>query len=337
MVKDKNRRKVRPANKPSEMGHRMETSKRAGRAFVGTIHHRQAKRILKESKEKYRILLDNASDPVLIADVDGNLLEANKKAETLLGYTKEELMRMNITQIHPKEELEKVIHVFRGMRERKLSACSDTKVLRKDGKSVPVDITGTVIEYGGKKLMQGIFRDITEHKRTEEKLKKHREHLKRTVERRTAELRKSKEDLELKSKTLEELNTALKVLLHQREEDKKELEERFTSNVKKLVLPYVEKIKKANLDPQLYSYLSIMESNLNDLISPFLHTIQQLNLSHREIQVASLVKDGKTTKDISQVIGVAPAAIDYYRKNIRRKLNLDGKKINLHSFLQSIR
>jgi PAS domain S-box-containing protein len=335
MVKDNNKGKVQPVNGLSDLRHPTETSKRTGSSSVGTTYHKQA--MLKESEEKYRFLLDNASDPVLIADDDGNLLEANKNAERLLGYTTEELMRMNIAQIHPKEEFKKVIHVFRGIREKKLDTCNDTKVVRKDGRLVPVDITGTAIEYRGKKFMQGIFRDITEHKRMEEKLRSHRENLKRTVEKRTAELRKSKKDLELKSRTLEELNAALKVLLRQREEDRREMEERFTSNVKKLVLPYVEMIKKADLDAHLHSYLSIIESNLNELISPFLHSIQQLNLSPREIQVASLVKDGQSTKEISDIIGVAPSAIDFYRKNIRRKLHLHSKKQNLQSYLQSLR
>jgi DNA-binding CsgD family transcriptional regulator len=115
------------------------------------------------------------------------------------------------------------------------------------------------------------------------------------------------------------------------------LEGRFVSNIKKLVLPYVEKLKAAKLDPSHHSYLSIIESNLHELISPFLHTIQQLNFTPREIQVASLIKDGKTTKEISQVIGVASGAIEFYRKNIRKKLNLKSRKINLQSFLHSVK
>jgi PAS domain S-box-containing protein len=337
MVKGNKRDKKQLVNEFSGLCHEKEPSKTARVSAIDITHPKQAERILKKSDEKYRMLLDNASDAVLLADVDGNFLEGNKKAERLIGYTKEELTKMNVTQIHPEEELEKVMHVFRGMRESILDSCNDTKVVRKDGKLVSVDITGSAIEYGGRKLIQGIFRDITDHKQMEKRLRRHREQLKQKVEKRTAELRKSKEDLEIKSKTLEELNAALKVLLRQREEDRKDLEERFASNVKKLVLPYVEKMKKAEIDPHHHFYLSIIESNLNELISPFLHTIQQLNLTPREIQVASLIKDGKTTKEISEMIGVGPGAIDFYRKNIRRKLNLNRQKINLQSFLQSIK
>jgi PAS domain S-box-containing protein len=336
MTKDKHKSEVKPGNEASDLRQRTETSRRTGRSSAGTTHYEQPVMMPKGLGEKYPILLDIASVPILIANADGNILAANKKAEYCFGYKKKELIQMNITQIHPKEEFEKVMYVFRGMRERRLSTCHNTKVVRKDGRLIPVDITGSVIEYGGEKLIPGIFWDITEHKQMEEKLERQGKRLKRIVEERTAELRRSKEDLESKSRTLEGLNTALKVLLHRREEDRKEMEERFVSNVKQLVLPYVEEMKKGYPSPHHHSCLSIIESNLKELMSPFLHSVRQLNLSPREIQVASLIRDGKRTKEISDIIGVAPSAIDFYRKNIRRKLYLNNKKHNLQSYLQSL-
>ena len=146
----------------------------------------RAEERLRASEEKYRALLDNAADAILIADTDGNFLESNKKAEELLGYRKEELLGMNPTQIHPKEELEKVMHAFAAMAEGVSNSCSDTEVLTKDGRHIPVDITGAVIKYAGKTVMQGIFRDITERKQAEEALResevKHRNIYENAVE-----------------------------------------------------------------------------------------------------------------------------------------------------------
>jgi PAS domain S-box-containing protein len=141
----------------------------------------RAIKTLHDSEEKYRALLDNAADTVLIADMKGYFLEANKKAEELLGYTKKELLDMNIAQIHPEGELEKVMHVFREIMEGRSGSCFDTMVFRKDGKTVPVDITGSVIEYGGQKVAQGMFRDITERKQSEEKLKQTTEKLRKSL------------------------------------------------------------------------------------------------------------------------------------------------------------
>jgi DNA-binding CsgD family transcriptional regulator len=106
--------------------------------------------------------------------------------------------------------------------------------------------------------------------------------------------------------------------------------------VKRLVIPYVEKMKKDRLDPQQRSHLNVLETNLNEIVSPFLHTIQQLNLTPRETQIASLIKDGKTTKEIAKIVGVATSSIDSYRNNIRSKLGLNNKKVNLQSCLQSL-
>lgn len=86
------------------------------------------------------------------------------------------------------------------------------------------------------------------------------------------------------------------------------------------------------------AYLQIIETNLNNLISPFLIRLsaQYTHLSSREIQVAHLVKEGKTTKEIAEILGVSTKAIDLYRGGIRRKLGLKCKSTNLKSHLASL-
>jgi DNA-binding CsgD family transcriptional regulator len=145
-------------------------------------------------------------------------------------------------------------------------------------------------------------------------------------------------ELELQSQKLEETNTALRVLLKAREEDKRELEEKVLTNVKELVTPYLSYLKKAGLDTRQKAYLEIVESNLNDIISPFLHNISSkyLNLTPREIQVAALVKEGKATKEIAEILNLSLNAVDFHRKNIRGKLGLTNKKANLRSHLLSL-
>jgi DNA-binding CsgD family transcriptional regulator len=158
------------------------------------------------------------------------------------------------------------------------------------------------------------------------------------LQREIAEQKKSRALLEAKSTSLEEINTALKILLRQREKERKDLEERFVSNVKELVLPYVEKIRSGGrLEAQQALCVGIIETNLNEIVSPMLQTIKRFNLSPRETQILSLIKDGKKTKEIAEIIGVASSSIDTHRNNIRTKLNLSNKKVNLQSYLQSNR
>lgn len=132
---------------------------------------KNAEKALKESEEKYYALMNQAGDAILLADINGNLFEANKKAEELLGYTKEEILNMHIAQIHPEEELERTINVFNEIVQKGRAFLNDGMVLKKDGKIVPVDITGNAIEYTGRKIIMGIFRDITERKQMEKALR----------------------------------------------------------------------------------------------------------------------------------------------------------------------
>jgi PAS domain S-box-containing protein len=141
------------------------------------IKRKQIEDTMRESEEKYHSLMDNASDAILLADMDGNILEVNRKAGELLGYTKDELMTMNFPMIHPSEELERTAEAFKEIILKGFTYLRDGIVLRKDGETVPVDITGSLIAYGDKLVAQGIFRDITERKRAEQEKRKIEEQL----------------------------------------------------------------------------------------------------------------------------------------------------------------
>ena len=136
---------------------------------------KKAEEALRASEEKYRSLLDNASDAIFLADVEGNLQEANKKAEELLGYSREEISGINISRIHPAEVFGKIKDIFNEIITKGSGYVNDISVLRKDGTIIPVDITGSLIERDGTKVLQGIFRDITERKQAEEELRKSEE------------------------------------------------------------------------------------------------------------------------------------------------------------------
>jgi DNA-binding CsgD family transcriptional regulator len=151
-------------------------------------------------------------------------------------------------------------------------------------------------------------------------------------------LRKSREALEEQKQSLEEANIALKVLLKQREDDKLELEKKVLSNVKELVLPYVEKLKNSRLRPKDKTLAEIIETHLNDIISPLLQKFShaRILLTPQEMQVASLVKDGRTSKEIADILNVSEATVNFHRKNLRDKFGIKGKQANLRSYLLSI-
>jgi len=140
-------------------------------ALRANAERQRAEEALRESEEKYRGLMDYSSDAILLGDLEGHLTEANRRAEELLGYTKEELLKMRYTQLHPPETLEAIGRTFNEIISTGSGQINETAVLRKDGTQVAVDITGSVIEYAGKKVAQGIFRDITARRKAEEALR----------------------------------------------------------------------------------------------------------------------------------------------------------------------
>jgi DNA-binding CsgD family transcriptional regulator len=151
-------------------------------------------------------------------------------------------------------------------------------------------------------------------------------------------LRKSQEELIEQTQSLEEANIAMKVLLKQREEDKLELEKKVLKNVKDLVLPYVEKLKNPRLKAKDRTLVDIIDTHLKDIISPLLQRFAnaKILLTPQEMQVASLVRDGKTSKEIADVLNVSETTVNFHRKNLRVKFGLRNKRTNLRSYLLTI-
>jgi PAS domain S-box-containing protein len=151
-------------------------------------------------------------------------------------------------------------------------------------------------------------------------------------------LNQTNEALMAQAENLETLNNALTVLLDRRDKDKEVLEEKVVSNIRELVLPYVETLKRSRLDPRQAMCISIVESNLQEIISPFLRKLstEYQGLTPKEIQVAALVKQGKTTKEIAELFNVSPRAVQFHRHNIRKKLGLKSSPTNLGTYLLSL-
>ena len=191
-----------------------------------------------------------------------------------------------------------------------------TELMGADGRDYEVLAT-PIQNPDGSMSAVGVVADITAWKRAEKALGE-----------REAELR-------IKTTGLDELNAALRVLLKRRNDDKTELEEKILVNVKQLVIPFLNEVRKRRLDSEQMGYLDLLESNLNDIISPFLRNLsaKYVNLTPTEIRVAYFIREGKTTKEIAELMALSPRTIETHRKKIRTKLGLDKKKENLRSHL----
>lgn len=171
-------------------------------------------------------------------------------------------------------------------------------------------------------------KNIKEQEKIIADLQKVRDELEQKVANRTSEI-------EQKNKKIEEMKIALNVLLQKNEEDAKQLGENVLFNVEKIISPYLEKLKlECNCASQIHVF-EIIQSNLNKITSSFAPANKDYHprLTPTQIQITNLIKQGHTTKEIASILHLSPSTISCHRQEIRRRLSLNNKKINLQAAL----
>jgi PAS domain S-box-containing protein len=312
------------AGKPTyeELEQRLRSSEEQVAMLQKTNHD------LKDSEEKYKTIFENANDLIVYTDVNGRFVDVNNRSYDLYGFNREDCIGKHFSEIGfiDPEETKRCQALFLDMLTEDSISKIGINALTIDKKPVFVEINSKLIKEDGTiKGILTIMRDITERRQAEEKLQQYHGRLKDIVKERTIEL--------------EEANAALKVLLKRREQDKTELEERILTNIKELVLGFLEKLKESNPNDIQKAYIDIIEYNLNDIITPFVQTLSSgyLNLTPTEIRIANLIKQDKTTKDIAEMLKMSSRTIDNHRYSIRKKLKLNNTKTNLTSHLLSFK
>jgi DNA-binding CsgD family transcriptional regulator len=109
----------------------------------------------------------------------------------------------------------------------------------------------------------------------------------------------------------------------------------MVSKAQKIIHPYLEKMEAGTLDEENRIYLSIIKSNLQELLSPYVSSVslQYLNFTPMEMRIADLIKHGRSTKEISALLNISSFAVSFHRSNIRKKCGLINTRKNLRSYL----
>ncbi len=282
---------------------------------------KSAARALQESEQKYRHLVETMNEGLAVQDENGLFSFVNNKFLQMLGYSKNKVIGQKVTDFLDRAN-QKILQ--KQMRNgSKVNWLSYELVFnKKGGKKLHTIISRTPAssDINVYKGSFAVITDITKLKETEKKL------------------RKREKELEINSIHLQESNNALKVLLRNSEADKIALEEKVLSNVKELVSPLIKRMKNSQLDDNQLNLLTSIESNLEDIVSPFSRQLSSKysNLTPKEIQVASLVKEGKSSKEIAESIASNKNMVDFHRKNLRKKLGLSNVKKNLRTYLMTL-
>ncbi len=135
----------------------------------------------------------------------------------------------------------------------------------------------------------------------------------------------------LAKKKLEQLNTALHVLLDKREKDKTDHEQNLVKKIQVELLPLVNRLKKscANKNKPI---LETIETKLRQMQLAYSDNLSTI-LSHTELQIVSFIREGKLSKEIADILSISKSTVDTHRDNIRRKLGLKNTNQNLKDIL----
>ena len=327
------------------------------RLITSFVDISEKKQIEEEMKLK-DFAIESSINAIALGDLEGNITYVNRAFIELWEGDESEILGESVYNLVPPEnEVEKII--ARIINEG--SWFGELTARNKQGKWLTLQVSASLVldkEQNPLRLITS-FVDISERKRAEEELSNAKEQLEAKVAERTEslvqaneqlkkeieerknkeeQLREKEQELEQKAENLEEVNTALQVLIKQREQDKLELEEKVVTNVKELIMPYIKELRNAGLDSKHEGFLNIVASNLENIVSPFAKnlTSNYLDLTPTQLQIAELIKSGRSTKDIAEIMEITDRAVEFHRNNIRDKLGLKHKKINLQTYLLSL-
>jgi DNA-binding NarL/FixJ family response regulator len=136
--------------------------------------------------------------------------------------------------------------------------------------------------------------------------------------------------------SLEKRNAAISQLLTQRKLEREQMEETITQNFEKYIKPSLNYLKMRSD----VNEVNLVETLIEEIVYPFTKKHSSIfdKLTVREIQIASLIKEGRSSEEIAKTLVVSKKTVDFHRANIRKKLGLQteaGERINLVTYLVS--
>jgi len=280
---------------------------------------RRAEQALRESEERMRVILDGVPDMILQVDTNLKVLWANKAARS---------MNPNI--------VDKFCYQALAGKERPCFGCPSARA-RETGQ---VEM-GTVYhaDFGG--LPEGSYWESigVPLRDSEGNITGVIEIARNVTKRKLAEeaLEAANVELEVERETLKEKNIAMREILNQVDNERKQMVLQVQGNIDKIVVPILRKLLEKS-GPIQKDYILLLLSSLAEVTSPFISKLETRysRLAPREMEICNMIRKGMTSKEIASLLNSAEETVRNQRKNIRRKLGIANDKVNLRTFLQTV-
>jgi PAS domain S-box-containing protein len=283
---------------------------------------KRAEQALRDAEARYRGLIEFLPDAVVVSDAEERIVFANPAAARLIGVSSSEALvgRSLFEFFHPSSHASVHLRSQAALTEGAPGPADRRSVVRSDQTVLHVDTAVTPIQFDGQPAVLRVNRDVTARVQAEEAL-----------------LQKDRE-ISLQLGKIEKLNAALTALLEHREQESERHLARLHTTLEQLVLAHVETLKGTSLTADQRILVEVIEANLRNVAASFVRQLDawKLQLTPTEVQVADLVRLGKRTKEIAGLLHVSPSAIAFHRNNLRTKLGLTGRPINLVSYLRTM-
>jgi len=179
----------------------------------------------------------------------------------------------------------------------------------------------------------------------EKKLRLLNQDLEQKVEQRTQSLmdeiqlrKKAEEGLQLQTEFLQKANKALMAALEHREAEKRAIEQEFHLKIEKHVLSYMDFIRLQHPGPETATAIEDIKNKIHEVLQPSFEKqfVRYQHLSPQEIKIADLIRHGKSSKEIAELMNIAPSSVSTYRNHIRKKMGLLNANTNLEVFLNAL-
>jgi PAS domain S-box-containing protein len=282
---------------------------------------------LRQNLEQLKLIIQGSRDIFFDWDIESGHMERGSSYAEILGYAPGELApHLDVWKnlLHPEDKEHSIQSLQDHLGGKTDFYESEHRLRHKSGDYIWIEARGMVTarDDNGKPLqMSGSLLDVTRRKTLEREIASTHEELERLVAARTDELK--------------ETNTALMVLLKQRENEKNELESAVETNIRSKLYRHIDKLRSFNLNDDQIAILDMFDKDIRGIMSSFNSNMKMYfpSLSPRETQILERVQQGKKSKDIALEFNISIRTVNLLRYRIRKKLNINGKKVNLESVM----